>query len=121
MRFLIDRCAGRTLADWLRSEGHEVVESREWGDDPGDTEILRRAAAEQRVLITMDKDFGSLVFLQQEQHQGLIRLPDLPARTRIVLVQQILANHSQDLENGAIVTVRGSRIRVSRTLQTEGT
>ena len=29
MKFLIDRCAGRLLADWLRKEGHDVVESRE--------------------------------------------------------------------------------------------
>ena len=29
MRFLIDRCAGRRLADWLREQGHEVLESRE--------------------------------------------------------------------------------------------
>jgi predicted nuclease of predicted toxin-antitoxin system len=119
VRFLIDRCAGRTLADWLRSEGHDVVESREWGADPGDSEILRRAAAEQRVLISMDKDFGGLVFLLQERHRGLIRLPDVPARARVALVQQILDNHAQDLEDGAIITVRGSRIRVSRALRTE--
>jgi len=31
MRFLIDRCAGRLIADWLRDEGHDVVESRERG------------------------------------------------------------------------------------------
>lgn len=29
MRFLIDRCAGRQVADWLRREGHDVVESQE--------------------------------------------------------------------------------------------
>ncbi len=57
MKFLIDRCAGSTLADWLRAEGHDVIKSKDWGEDPGDMEILRRAAAEQRVLVTMDKDF----------------------------------------------------------------
>jgi len=119
VRFLIDRCAGRTLADWLRSEGHEVVESREWGADPGDMEILRRAAGEQRVLISMDKDFGGLVFLLQERHRGLIRLPDVPARARIDLVRQILEHHEEDLEEGAIITVRGSRIRVSRSFRVE--
>lgn len=114
MRFLIDRCAGRTLADWLRSEAHDVVESREWGDDPGDLEILRRAAAERRILVTIDKDFGTLVFREQWVQCGLIRLPDVPARLRIDLVRQILSNHAQELEEGAVVTARGSRIRVSR-------
>ena len=36
MKFLIDRCAGRLLADWLRKQGHDVVESHELGPDPGD-------------------------------------------------------------------------------------
>ncbi len=118
MRFLIDRCAGHTLAVWLRSEGHDVVESQEWGEDPGDTEILRRAAAEQRVLVTMDKDFGNLVFMQRARHCGLIRLPDVLARHRIELLRQILGDHTLELEKGAIVTARGSRIRVSYPLST---
>lgn len=39
MRFLIDRCAGRLIADWLRNQGHDV-ESRELGPDPGDRALL---------------------------------------------------------------------------------
>ena len=44
MKFLIDRCAGRLLADWLRDQGHDVVESRELGPDPGDRALLEWAA-----------------------------------------------------------------------------
>jgi hypothetical protein len=33
MRFLIDRCAGALIAEWLRQQGHDVVESRERGPD----------------------------------------------------------------------------------------
>ncbi len=40
MKFLIDRCAGQGLADWLRDQGHDVVESRERGPDPGDRILL---------------------------------------------------------------------------------
>ena len=58
MKFLIDRCAGRRLADWLREQGHDVVESRERGEDPGDQTLLEWATAEQRILVTIDKDFG---------------------------------------------------------------
>ena len=38
MKFLIDRCAGHRLADWLRLQGHDVIESQERGPDPGDRE-----------------------------------------------------------------------------------
>ena len=41
--FLIDRCAGRRLADWLRSSGQDVVETGEFGPDPGDRVLLDRA------------------------------------------------------------------------------
>ena len=113
MKFLIDRCAGRRLADWLREQGHDVVESRERGPDPGDQLLLELAAAEQRILVTLDQDFGQIVFTQQAPHSGLVRLPDVPASTRISLMRTLLENHAREIESRAIVTVRGGRIRIS--------
>jgi predicted nuclease of predicted toxin-antitoxin system len=55
VKFLVDRCAGRRLAEWLRGQGHDVLESRERGADPGDDVILEWAVAESRILITMRK------------------------------------------------------------------
>jgi predicted nuclease of predicted toxin-antitoxin system len=86
VRFLIDRCAGRRLADWLRLCGHDVLESREQGADPGDRNLLVSARAEQRILVTMDKDFGWLIFSSGEAHSGVVRLPDVPAEERIALM-----------------------------------
>ena len=75
MRFLIDRCAGKIIADWLRLQGHDVVEARELGPDPGDRALLELAATESRILITIDTDFGQLIFLESAAHSGLVRLP----------------------------------------------
>lgn len=113
MKFLVDRCAGRRLADWLREQGHDVVESRERGADPGDEILLAWAVAEQRILVTIDKDFGQILFTRQARHSGLVRLPDVPASTRITLMRGLLENHGEDIESRAIVTVRGGRIRIS--------
>ncbi len=114
MRFLVDRCAGRRLAEWLRGEGHDVVESRSLGADPGDSRLLELAAQDRRVLITIDTDFGRLVFLERQAHTGLVRLPDVRAEYRIELMRQVLEHHQADLQSGASVTVRGTRMRVSR-------
>jgi predicted nuclease of predicted toxin-antitoxin system len=114
MKFLIDRCAGRRLAAWLRGQGHDVGESRELGPDPGDAAILEHAAREQRVLVTIDTDFGKLLFVDRAEFAGLVRLPDVGARHRIELMEVVLQRHAADLEAGAIVTVRGARIRVTR-------
>jgi predicted nuclease of predicted toxin-antitoxin system len=115
LRFLVDRCAGRRLAEWLRSLGHDVAEGRERGPDPGDRVVLEWAAHEHRVLITMDKDFGELLFLQGASHAGLIRLPDMPVSARIAVLERLLQDHASDIEGGAVITIRGERIRISRT------
>jgi len=114
VRFLVDRCAGHTLAEWLRAEGHDVLECAELGPDPGDHALLERAVVENRVLVTIDMDFGHLVFAQGMPSRGLIRLPDVPPVDRIELMKQVLLTHGEELQSGAIVTVRGARIRVSR-------
>lgn len=114
MKFLLDRCAGRRLADWLREQGYDTVESRERGPDPGDATLLEWAATEERVLVTIDTDFGELLFVEQAPHCGLVRLPDVPAGKRIALMAQVLERYARELEARAIITVRGGRIRVSK-------
>ena len=114
MRFLIDRCAGYRLAQWLKDQGHDVTEARERDPDPGDRALLEWAASEERILITLDKDFGEFIFTEQFPHFGLVRLPDVPASQRIVVMETVLNDHHQELAEKAIITVRGGRIRISR-------
>ena len=114
MRFLIDRCAGRLLADWLRTQGHDVVESRELGPDPGDRALLDWAANETRILVTIDTDFGELIYLENVSHAGLVRLPDVPTRERQLIMQDLLTRYETELLDAAIITVRGGRIRISK-------
>ena len=114
MRFLVDRCAGRRLADWLRQQGHDVVEARTLGPDPGDRALLDIALGDQRILVTIDTDCGKHVFVEGAAHSGVVRLPDVSAARRTELMAQVLDRHGHQLAQGAIVTVRGNRIRVSR-------
>ena len=114
MKFLVDRCAGRLLADWLRNQGHDVVESRELGPDPGDRALLDWAAKETRILVTIDSDFGELIYLEHVSHAGLVRLPDVPARERQLIFQDLLERYEAELQGAAIITVRGGRIRISK-------
>jgi predicted nuclease of predicted toxin-antitoxin system len=113
MRFLVDRCAGRRLAQWLTEGGHDVVDMSDQPADPGDASLLARAREEQRVLVSLDTDFGRLVFRDASAHAGLVRLPDVPAEDRMALMRRILDDHAADLERRAVITVRGDRIRIS--------
>ena len=112
MKFLVDHCAGRRLAEWLRAEGHDVFDAGE-ESDPGDRTLLERAAAEGRILITLDRDFGRLVYVAGVVHAGLVRLPDVPVRDRLALMAEVLQEHGDALDRQALVTVRGGRIRVT--------
>jgi len=114
MKFLIDRCAGRRLAEWLVAQGHDAVEARTLGPDPGDQPLLELAGREGRVLVTLDNDFGTLIYKLGVVHAGLIRLPDVPVVERVQLMKSVIERHASDLALGAVVTVRGTRIRVSR-------
>ena len=110
----MDRCAGRRLAEWLRDEGHDVVEAQSLGPDPGDTALLALAESENRIFVTMDKDFGELIYLRRVSHAGLILLPDVRVPQRIEAVGAVIEDHREALEERAVVTVRGRRIRISR-------
>ena len=114
MRFLVDRCAGVTLAKWLRDQGHDVDDAGEWPEDPGDAAILRKAANDDRILVTIDTDFGLLIFVDERRHRGLVRLPDCPVAERIAIMSDLLTRHEADLEASAVITVRAGRVRISR-------
>ncbi|HMC92531.1 MAG TPA: DUF5615 family PIN-like protein [Allosphingosinicella sp.] len=62
MRFLCDANIGSTLAQALLAQGHDVVQAALAFRDDRDEAILERARAEQRILVTCDRDFGELVF-----------------------------------------------------------
>jgi predicted nuclease of predicted toxin-antitoxin system len=114
LKFLIDRCAGVRIAARLRELGHDVAEVRDRGADPGDRTILSWGLAEDRIVVTMDKDFGQFLFAEKAQHRGLVRLPDAPSDQRIQLMEGLLLNYAEALTDGCVITVRGGRVRVSR-------
>ena len=115
MRFLIDSSAGQKIADWLRRNGHDVIEIRQLGPDPGDRAILDLSASENRILVTIDTDFGELVFSHSLPHAGLVRLPDTRTPQRIYLMSMVIARHQRELDTRAIITVsRGGTIRITR-------
>lgn len=64
MKFLIDNALSPSVALALRSEGHNVLQVRDINlQRANDEVIIRRASDEDRILISADTDFGSLLAL----------------------------------------------------------
>ena len=114
MKFLLDVNASGTLARWLFELGHRVVKVSEKDSRMRDDEILDWAVREQRVIITTDKDFEEMIWRQGRTHCGVLRLENVPRSARRLLLNDVLARHSQDLESGAIVIASTAKFRVRR-------
>ena len=93
MRFVVDESTGIAVAQFLREVGHDVLAVAEEMLQSDDTTILARAMAEERIVITNDKDFGELVFRSGQAHHGvlLIRLQDESPENKVRVVAAVLS------------------------------
>ena len=112
MKILLDACVWGKAKERLIQEGHDVVWAGDLLEDPGDLEILKRAHAENRVLFTLDKDFGELAIVRRISHSGIVRLVNTSARKQADMCLYIIGRYEEMLLNGAIVTVEANRVRV---------
>jgi len=62
MRFLADECCDFAAVRCLRAQGHDVLAVSDFQQRSVDQDVMELALAENRILLTEDKDFGWLVF-----------------------------------------------------------
>jgi predicted nuclease of predicted toxin-antitoxin system len=115
LKFLLDESAEARIAGFLTSLGHDATRvGREYPASLSDEVVLALAHREQRILITNDKDFGELVVRAKHVHSGVIilRFPlDSTAQQKIVALEHLLAQHSDELDQLFVVTPHGIRSR----------
>lgn len=112
MRILLDACVSGRVRDALAQAGHDVVWVGDWPDDPGDAALLARAHGEQRVVVTLDKDFGELAIVRRQPHAGIVRMVDGSVARQADTCMQLLAAYGEDLAAGAIITAEPGRVRI---------
>jgi predicted nuclease of predicted toxin-antitoxin system len=112
MKILLDSCIWGGTKEALETAGYNTKWVGDLTPDPGDEAILSTAYKEQRVLITLDKDFGTLAIVHDKPHCGIIRLAGHSALRQGSVSVKVLKKYGQELQKGAIVTVEKTRVRI---------
>lgn len=101
LRFLVDVGVGKGIEEYLREKGYDAKAVRDIDPRMEDEKIIRTAVSENRMVITMDKDFGELVYHSSTEHGGvlLLRLEDATGSEKLQVVKHILKNYADRIKN----------------------
>jgi predicted nuclease of predicted toxin-antitoxin system len=113
LRFLVDVGVGKSAETWLAENGYDVTSVRDVGSRTKDRDVLLLAERENRMIITMDKDFGELVYRSGLAHSGILilRLDDATGEQKVRVIKTILADFASIIENKFCV-YQGGKLRV---------
>ena len=113
MNLVADEGVERQIVEKLRQDGHAVVYVAELAPSISDDEVLQQANDRQAVLVTIDKDFGELVFRLNRVAAGviLIRLEGLMSATKATIVAQAIRDHETEIF-GAFSVISPGMIRI---------
>jgi predicted nuclease of predicted toxin-antitoxin system len=85
-RLYLDQMFRSDVAKVLIDEGHDVVRASETGHARADDQqVLDKAIAENRILVTLDEHFGDWVVLPLSKHPGVIRIKVNPTTSKSIL------------------------------------
>lgn len=116
MRFLVDNAVSPRVAEALREAGHDAVHVRERDlHAAADADLVNLAATEDRIIVSADTDFGTILALRRVTKPSFILLRgDIernPPRQAQALLSSLPAL-AEDLEKGAVAVITQDRIRL---------
>jgi predicted nuclease of predicted toxin-antitoxin system len=116
VKFLVDNALSPILSQGLRQSDHDAVHIREYGlQDADDLTVLDRAAKENRILLSADTDFGTILADRRDNKPSVVLLRRRYGRrpeTQLALLLRNLPSFQDSLVKGCIVIIEDSRIRV---------
>ena len=101
----------------LRQQGYDIVHLREEGlQRLPDREIMEKARAEGRIVLTFDLDFADLLALGVSDSPSVVifRLRNETSASVNPRLLEVLNERTKELESGALIVVEDSRYRMRR-------
>ena len=119
LRFLIDNALSLLVAERLGEAGHDAVHVRAYDLQAATDEVIvERAREEQRIVVSADTDFATILALRLARQPSFVlfrRGTERRPEQQAALLLANLAAIEDDLETGAIVVLEPGRLRI-RTL-----
>lgn len=116
MRLLVDENLSVRIVNRLEDAEHDAVHVIAVGLGNSDDEVILRSAADnQRVVVTADADFSTILALQGMSQPSVLMLRSsdhLAPDQQADLILLALGRVGEELERGAIASVAAERIRV---------
>ena len=114
MKFLADENIPYRVVKRLREDGVDIISVYDVGRGITDSEVAELANREGRILVTFDKDFGTILFVEGLKLPGLILLRFPPRNVEYIYKNlKVVLSKEIDLQ-GKIVSVHEDKTRIAR-------
>jgi predicted nuclease of predicted toxin-antitoxin system len=118
LHFLLDMGVSYKVARWLNDIEHDAIHLSDQGlNKLSDDQIIEKAVAENRIILTADVDFGQLLAFKKSSPASVIqfRIFDLTPENIIPKLELIFDRFLEELNNEpVIITVQEHKIRLKK-------
>jgi predicted nuclease of predicted toxin-antitoxin system len=114
MKFLLNENIGKLVTDFLRNKGYDVKSAIEDFRGFPDLKILQIAWQEDRILVTLDQDFGRMIYQTKSPHRGviLLRLKKESQEAIIEVLENALEQLKEEDLKGKFSVITEEKIRI---------
>ncbi len=117
MKVIVDVNLSPVWAKFLQDRGYEAAHWSELGDhNAADRVIMAYSSDRDAVILTGDMDFAEIHAFENSIKPSVIqmRTKDLLPFTQGPLVVRALTIGATDLKLGAVITIKGTRMRIAK-------